>query len=205
MRKILFVTCIALLCMVFSACASQNNQPNTSTEPEITQIATEQNTEKQSATQTPPEVSTEQPTEAPTEISTEPVTEIPQSEPIYEKTDLYNYLGTDLYQFIDMIGNMHDVGATDGTKEFSNGTIIVSARPNSGDEINFFSLRAKSDYCIKGIEPGMTMEEAASLLSDFVITDDLDYYKRFVIDSQYYISFGGENGVVDSISVGSTE
>lgn len=196
MKKILFVNCLALFCIVFSACASQNNQPDITTEPERTQVATEQNTETQPVTQKPTEMSTEQPTEAPTEISTEPVA---------ENNDLYNFLGTDLYQFVDMVGDMHDVGASDGTKEYSNGTIIVSARPNSGDKINFFSLRAKTDYCIKGIEPGMTMEDAASLLSDYVITDDLDYYKRFVINSQYYISFHGEDGIVDSISVGSTD
>lgn len=130
-------------------------------------------------------------------------TETPQSEPVSKKSDLYNYLGTDLYQFVDMIGDMHDVGASDGTKEYSNGIIIASARPDSGDKINFFSLRAKSDYCIKGIDPGMTMEDATSLLKDCVIRDDLDYYKCFEIDSQYYISFHGENGVVDSVSIGS--
>ena len=156
---------------------------------------TEPSTEKQTVAKNSTETSTEIQTEVSTEIQTVPVS---------EKTDLYNYLGTDLYQFVDMIGDMHDVGATDGTKEYSNGTIIASARPDSGDKINFFSLRANSDYCIKGIETGMTMEDAAALLSDYVITDNLDYYKRFVIDSQYYISFHGENGVVDSISVGST-
>lgn len=196
MRKIILISCITVLCLSFSACASQNNQLDITTEPETTQVATEQNMETQPVTQKSTETSTEQPTEAPTEIQTDSVA---------EKTDVYNYLGTDLFQFVDMIGDMHDVGATDGTKEYSNGTIIVSARPNSGDKINFFSLRGKSDYCIKGIEPGMTMEDAASLLSDYVITDNLDYYKRFVIDSQYYISFHGENDVVDSISVGSTD
>ena len=193
------------MCLAFSACTSQNIQSNASTEPETTQVATDQNTETQPVTQKPAEVSTEQPTEVPTEISTEPATEIPQSEPVSEKADLYNYLGTDLYRFVDMLGDMHDVGATDGTKEYSNGTIIASARPDSGDKINFFSLRAKSDYCIKGIEPGMTMEEGEALLSDCVITDNLDYYKRFVIDSQYALSFYGENGVVESVSIGSTD
>ena len=205
MRKILLFFGIVLLCTAFSACSSQNIQPTVSTEPTATQTATEKETVTQPVTQAPTEISTEQPTEVPTDIQTEPVTEMPQTEPVAEKTDLYTYLGTDLYQFVDMIGDMHDVGATDGTKEYSNGTIIASARPNSGDKINFFSLRAKSDYCIKGIEPGMTMEEAATLLSDYVITDNLDYYKRFEIDSQYYISFHGENGVVESISVGSID
>ena len=51
----------------------------------------------------------------------------------------------------------------------------------------------------------MTMEEGEALLSDCVITDNLDYYKRFVIDSQYALSFYGENGVVESVSIGSTD
>lgn len=119
------------------------------------------------------------------------------------KTDLSQYLGTDLYSFIESVGGFYDVGATDGTTEYSNGAIIVSCGPDSNN-INFVNINGECDYSIKGIEYGMSFEEATGLAyqSCSYISDDLSYYKLFVMDDGTTLSFHAEDeNFVDGISL----
>lgn len=119
------------------------------------------------------------------------------------KPDLREYLETDIMAFVNIVDGMYDVGATDGSIEYSNGNIIVSAGYDSNN-IMFASIDGKCEYSIYGIEYGMSFEMATDIAyqSCQYITDDLPYYKRFVMTDGTSLSFHAEDEkTVDGISI----
>lgn len=128
---------------------------------------------------------------------------ISKTSSISSKTDLNQYLGTDIFSFIKMIGDMHDVGATDGSTEYSNGVLIVSAESDS-TAINFISINGDCEYSIKGIEYGMSFENATKITNEncSYLSDDLPYYKRFKMNDGTSLSFHTEDGtIIDSVNL----
>lgn len=118
------------------------------------------------------------------------------------KTDLSNYIGSDILDFVKTVDDMYDVGATDGSTEYSNGNITVSAGYGS-NSIIFVSINGDCNYSIRGIEYGMSFEDATNLAYEFCdyIADDLPYYKRFVMADGASLSFHAEDEkTVDSIN-----
>lgn len=128
---------------------------------------------------------------------------LPETSSIGSKTDLKQYLGTNIFSFIEMIGDMHDANATDGTIEYTNEILTVSAYPDSA-EIMFISINGECEYCIKGIEYGMSFVDANNIAtkncSDML--NDLPYYKFYKMNDGTSLSFHAEDGIiVDSINL----
>lgn len=111
------------------------------------------------------------------------------------KTDLSDYMGTDILAFVELINDMHDVGTTDGSSEYSNGNIIVSAGVGS-NSITFISIEKDCDYSIFGIEYGMPLETAVEIMYQFCqnITDNSPNQKRFVMADGKNITIYAEDG-----------
>ena len=116
--------------------------------------------------------------------------------------DLTRYLHTDIYKFVDAVGDMIDVHASDGT-DFSNDHIIVCA-PYGESEITFFDLRGeKSGYSILGIECGMDYGAAINSISDRIdrVTSSEGNITYFALKNgdQLRIDYDGDGlvGIVD--------
>ena len=123
------------------------------------------------------------------------------------KTDLGQYLNTNIFDFIEMIGDMYDVGATDGSKEYSNGTIVVSAGYDS-DQIQYISINGECNFSIKGIEYGMSFSNAAEIATEncSYISRDLPYYKYFMLKDGTNLSIHAEDEVtLDAINLFSNQ
>ena len=119
------------------------------------------------------------------------------------KKDLSAYLGGDITEIVNMIGNMHDSGATDGSKEYTNGVIIV-AQSSTERGVSYISINGESEYSIRGIEYGMAMDDATAIAyADAAqLKDDLPYYKSFLLNDGNTISFHSEDeAFVDSINI----
>lgn len=122
---------------------------------------------------------------------------------VSSKKDLSAYLGGDITEIVSMIGNMHDSGATDGSKEYTNGVIIVS-QFSTERGVNYISINGESEYSIRGIEYGMSMDDATAIAyADAAqLKDDLPYYKSFLLNDGNTISFHSEDeAFVDSINI----
>lgn len=119
------------------------------------------------------------------------------------KPDLAEYLGTDISSFVNMTDGMKKLDTTDGSEEYSNGAITVSASYDS-NSICFISIDKDCDYSIKGIEYGMSFETATELATQSCRSteENLSYYKYFVMDDGTKLSFHAEDEkVVDSINL----
>ena len=119
------------------------------------------------------------------------------------KPDLASYLGTDISSFVNMTDGMEKLDSSDGTTEYSNGAIIVSA-PYDSHAIDFISIRNDCDYSIKGIEYGMSFEAATELATRSCrsIEDDEPHFKYFIMDDGTELSLYTEDEqVVDSINL----
>ena len=122
---------------------------------------------------------------------------------VSSKKDLSTYLGGDITEIVSMIGNMHDSGATDGSKEYTNGVIIVS-QSSTERGVNFISINGESEYSIRGIEYGMSMDDATAIAYADVaqLKDDLPYYKSFLLNDGNTISFHSDDeAFIDSINI----
>ena len=102
-----------------------------------------------------------------------------------------------------MIGDMHDDGPSDGSTQYSNGSITVGSDRGS-DSISFITINGNCEYSINGIEYGMPMSDAASIAyeSSLYVSDDLPYYKEFTMDNQITFSIHSEDTeTVDGINL----
>ncbi|MBS6722587.1 MAG: hypothetical protein KH268_06270 [Clostridiales bacterium] len=120
-----------------------------------------------------------------------------------KKAELSQYLKTDIYSFVNKIGNMNRVSTSDGTNEFTNGFLIVSS-PEGSNLISFISINGPCNYSIKGLHYGMSMEKASKYCYKKcrLIETDLPSYKFFYMKDGTKISFYAENGRnLDSINI----
>ena len=120
-----------------------------------------------------------------------------------DTVDLAIYLHTDIYKFKDVVGDMTDVHASDGT-EFSNDSIIVGA-PYGEREITFFDLRGDhTGYSILRIECGMDYDAAINSISDKIdrLTSSEGNITYFNLNNgnQLRVDYD-ENGLVSNVDI----
>jgi len=131
------------------------------------------------------------------------------------KIELSQYMNQDFFDFVDMIGDMHDAGATDENIEYTNGIVTVTALwewwidVDQISGIHFLSIDDECGYSICGVSYGENLQGAVSRLHGEGWNYDLNYLKsgtdpditRLVNDSGYSISLHSESGTtVTSIS-----
>lgn len=120
------------------------------------------------------------------------------------KEDLVDYLDTDFYEFLGRFDDMRDVGASDGSTEYSNSYLIISCSPWNSypNGLNFVNIKADCEYSIDGIFFGMEASEAEAMLNgrSISMTDNQAGHKRYVNEEGRIISVWIENGKVSGIS-----
>ena len=120
-----------------------------------------------------------------------------------QKTELSVYLKTDLPSFVELIGNMNRLDTSDGTQEYKNEAIIVSATPVPG-YIDFISIENTCDYTIHGMYYGMPFSEAVSLAEkdSTSVLDNLPNYKYYCMRDGTQISIhANEENKLDGIAI----
>lgn len=118
-------------------------------------------------------------------------------------TELSQYLGTNIDDFLAMVNDLQKVDVSDGSLEYSNSEIIISAKPNN-KLIDFISIRGNSDYSLYGLWYGMLFSETDNFLSQKIslVRDCKSDYKYINLSNDMDISFHANTiGILDSISV----
>lgn len=97
------------------------------------------------------------------------------------KTDIVQYLGKDVNEVSKKISGMKDVGTSNGSKEFSNGSVTISASYDS-TAISFISIDSPCDYSILGIYFGMNYNDAyLKLIKDgWISSSEAGETKRYI-------------------------
>ena len=110
--------------------------------------------------------------------------------------DVANYLNTDINTFSEAVGDMKNVGASDGN-EYSNDIMIAGAEYED-NEIVFFNVSG-SGYSILGIECGMDYDEAIDSVSDqiesTVLSEGNINYFRLTNGNQLRVDYDDEHRV----------
>lgn len=114
--------------------------------------------------------------------------------------DLAQYMGGNLDEFVTMIGDMQNDGATVGV-QYSNDEITVAshADPNT---ICYLEIHRDCKYQIKGIQYGMPFSEATAIAYANCISmgSDLDDYKLYLMSDETQLGiYANEAGLVDRI------
>ena len=120
-----------------------------------------------------------------------------------KKTELSGYLGTEITAFVESIGNMNKVNTSDGTLEYSNEKIIVSAGHES-NHIALISIDGECNYSLNGISYGMPLSEAVNLLENQIktVSDDLPYYKYYYLKNGTMFSLHADSeNKIDGINL----
>ena len=89
-------------------------------------------------------------------------------EDLEENFELTNYIRTNIYDFVEKFGGLHQGGASDGSIVFENDEITVSTMYGYGDEshgIVGVSVVGNSPFSIFGIRYGTSVEEASQTIS----------------------------------------
>lgn len=172
MKKYLkILTLITVIAIMLAGCSHSDPTPAK------TETATE------AATETATEETVHEETSEPTQAETlAPATEVEYI--ASDKEDLTEYLDMNIYEAINDFDNMRDVGATDGSIEYANEDIILSARPD--ERITFIILNSDK-YCLQGIEVGMSLENAMGLMkaADAELNYDVPTLKHYIVDDKY--------------------
>lgn len=75
-------------------------------------------------------------------------------------TDLSVYLGTDLEGFLTLMGNMEDLGYTDGIGYANNDVTVTADYGDEKEYIYYIELTQKSNYSLLGIYVSMNIRDA---------------------------------------------
>ena len=116
--------------------------------------------------------------------------------------ELSQYMGTDLFTFVNSMGDMYDVHASSAI-EYTNDKIIVSSQYIDSEQIGFISIDAPCDYTLYGVSYGMSADEAVSILSEYgEVSEEWSSGQRFIFNDNIitYIHFSEKN-TVDTISI----
>ncbi|MDR0287592.1 MAG: NPCBM/NEW2 domain-containing protein [Clostridiales bacterium] len=107
-----------------------------------------------------------------------------------DKIELTQYSGKDINDVATQIGNMKSDGATDGSHEMTNGSVIIATDPG-GSNVSFISIESDCNYTLCGIAYGDKLQEAVQMLND----------KGWAKVEQGGIMIRLENSIGDSISL----
>lgn len=121
---------------------------------------------------------------------------------VSSKEDLSAYLGSDFDTLVNRIGNMHDIGSTDG-REYSNGAVVVCCSFDD-TRISFLSINASCEYSIMGIEYGMPEADAVKIAYEDAekVTEDSPQLKYFKMKNGNKLSFHiDDSGLIDGIDI----
>ena len=119
-----------------------------------------------------------------------------------ETTELLQYMDTNIYDFVNTIGNMEQVDVTSGL-EFRTSFLIAGAQDYS-DKICFISLDAVCPYSILGITVGMPFAEAVEIAGSHSTAPGTggSTYKHFTLVEGFSISiWSDEQGNLTSVSL----
>lgn len=133
----------------------------------------------------------------------EPVEFVPLPAPqASSKPDLAQYMGTDLQQLAAMFEGMENAGATDGTTEYSNGTIIISDSFGNS-QVGYISINGPCEYAICGVEYGMSWDDACRLTEtrSQSVLSRTDSHVRYVLEDRTILGISTADGeTVSSIN-----
>ena len=133
----------------------------------------------------------------------EPVEFVPLPAPqASSKPDLAQYMGTDLQQLASMFEGMENAGATDGTTEYSNGTVIISDSFGNS-QVGYISINGPCEYAICGVEYGMSWDDACRLTEarSQSVLSRTDSHVRYVLEDRTILGIYTADGeTVSSIN-----
>lgn len=144
-------------------------------------------------------------------VYTEVAAHIAQQEAFVVDTEnlieLSGYLGTDFYDFVDMIGDMEDSSGSDGI-EYSNGDVSISGTWSYyNDEdvfIEYISLDQKSNYSLMGVYVSMDSKNAMKILlkAGWKLTDKGNAMNSFEDPNGNWLSYWfDENNVINDVCI----
>lgn len=144
-------------------------------------------------------------------VNTEYATNLAQQEAFVVDTEnlveLSGYLATDLFAFIDRMGDMRDDGATSGI-QYSNWDLTICGDWShyNDDEalIKYISLDQKSNYSLMGVYVTMDSQDAMKMLmkSGWTLTEKWDSGNRFEDPNGNCMSYWfDENNAIDSVCI----
>ena len=122
---------------------------------------------------------------------------------IRKTTELSQYLGTGIDDFLAKHPDLQKVDTSDGTLEYKNTEIIVSAKPTN-KLIDFISICGNSDYSLNGLWYGMLFSEADQHLTQSVssVPENKADYRYLHLGNSTDISYHADaSGRIDSVSV----
>ena len=122
---------------------------------------------------------------------------------VSDKPDLSIYLGTDIYAFGRLFNGSVGEAGTDGTIAYRDNGMYVAQGPGA-DSIDYIELYAECEYSIRGIECGMSVENAANIAwqSAISIKTDKPYCKSYLMGDNTTITIYAQNEeIVDGVVI----